>query len=184
MLPDLYLIRHGQSEWNAAGRMQGRLDSPLTALGRAQAAALAPLISGVDAARIASPAGRAQETARILWGDLSFASDDRLTEIDIGEFSGRTRMELETQYPDAFTPSRLGWYDRCPGGEGFAGLHTRCADFLGTLDGPAIVVTHGITLRMLRLLAMGREMAEFEGLRVEQGAVHVIENARHRVLRP
>ena len=66
-LPDLYLMRHGQTVWNAEGRLQGRMDSPLTALGRAQARRQAQLVQGISATRYASTAGRAVETARIVY---------------------------------------------------------------------------------------------------------------------
>ena len=183
MFPDLYLIRHGQSEWNAAGRMQGRLDSPLTALGRAQAAALAPLLAGLVAARVASPQGRAIETARILFGD-DFTTDERLCEIDVGDFSGRTRAEIEITHPGIFETSWLDWYDRCPNGEGYARLSARCAEFLAAMTGPTIAVTHGITLRMLRLHAMGLDLPAFTDLPVAQGGIHVISGGRHEVWHP
>ncbi|MDO5612050.1 MAG: histidine phosphatase family protein [Paracoccus sp. (in: a-proteobacteria)] len=182
MPPDLYLMRHGQTQWNAVGRMQGRLDSPLTAKGRAQAAHLVRLVADVQGLRISSPQGRALETARIVFGN-GFATDDRLAEIDIGDFSGHLDSDLRAAHPAIFAPPRLGWYDRAPGGEGYAGLAARCRTFLADLNGPAIVVTHGITLRMLRLLAMGRDMATFEDMPVEQGAVHVIRRGTHEVWR-
>ncbi|MDO5630950.1 MAG: histidine phosphatase family protein [Paracoccus sp. (in: a-proteobacteria)] len=182
MLPDLYLMRHGQTEWNALGRMQGRLDSPLTVQGRAQATRLARLVEGVQGRYISSPQGRALETARIVFG-AGFATDDRLVEIDIGDFSGHLNSDLRAAHPAIFAPPRLGWYDRAPGGEGYAGLATRCRAFLADLNGPAIIVTHGITLRMLRLLAMGRDMSTFEDMPVEQGAVHVIRSGAHEIWR-
>lgn len=183
MPPDLYLMRHGESEWNAEGRLQGRLDSPLTARGRAQAQHLAGLVAGAGALRISSPQGRALQTAGIVFGDAGFTTDDRLCEIDIGPFAGQRGEDLRAAHPDLFAPPRLGWYDRIPGAEGYAGLAARCRAFLNSLDGPAVIVTHGITLRMLRLLAMGRGMAEFEDLPVEQGGVHVIRGGRHEVWR-
>ena len=76
-LPDLYLMRHGQTVWNAEGRLQGRMDSPLTALGRAQARRQAQLVRGIDAARYASNAGRAVETAGIVYGGQDFRQGAR-----------------------------------------------------------------------------------------------------------
>ncbi|MDO5704795.1 MAG: histidine phosphatase family protein [Paracoccus sp. (in: a-proteobacteria)] len=182
MPPDLYLMRHGQSEWNAQGRMQGRLDSPLTARGRAQAAHLAGLVAGVEGRRMSSPQGRAMETAAIVFGG-GFDTDARLAEIDIGDFSGQLSDDLRAAHPTLFALPCLDWYDHAPGGEGYAGLTARCRAFLDDLTGPAVIVTHGITLRMLRLLAMGRDMADFEDLPVEQGALHVIRSGRHEVWR-
>ena len=183
--PDVFLMRHGQTEWNAAGRMQGWLDSPLTALGRTQAARQAtiigPLLPGL--ARYSSTLGRAEATARIVFGGDDFTRDARLAEIDIGHFSGAMIEDLRPGYPEVFTGGRLDWYDRAPGGEHFVGLETRARAFLDALTGPAIIVTHGITLRMLRRLILGWPIERLADLTVEQGAVHAIRNGRHEVLR-
>ena len=181
---DLYLIRHGQSCWNATGRMQGRLDSPLTDHGRAQARALAPLIAGIEADRVSSPQGRAVESAGLIFGGAAFSTDPRLVEIDIGIFSGRFWPDIQHEAPEIFAPPRLAWYDRCPGGEGFQALERRCADWLASLTGPTIAVTHGVTLRMLRRLALGLGMEIFQDMPVEQGAIHVIRGGEHAVWRP
>ena len=183
MYPDLYLMRHGQTVWNAQGRMQGKLDSPLTALGVAQAEAQARLIAGIEATRFASPQGRAQQTARIVFDGQPFATDPRLAEIDIGDFSGRLYPDLAAEHPALFALDGFGWYDHTPGGEGFSGLMTRARSFLDGLTGPALIVTHGITLRMLRLIAMGWDMSRFEDLQQHQGAVHVVRSGRHEIWR-
>lgn len=183
MYPDLYLMRHGQTEWNLAGRMQGRLDSPLTELGTAQAGQQARLISRITAERYSSPQGRAARTAEIAFGELAFKTDPRLCEIDTGDFTGHSIEELRQSYPEAFTGGSLDWYDRAPQGETFAQLSVRCQSFLDDLTGPALIVTHGITLRMLRVLALGIPLARLEELPVEQGAVHVVRKAAHEVWR-
>lgn len=183
MYPDLYLMRHGQTEWNAIGRMQGRLDSPLTDLGVAQAQAQARLIAGVRATRFASPQGRALQTARIVFAGQPFQTDPRLAEIDIGDFTGQLFDDLQRQQPDLFASSNYDWYDACPGGEGFAGLMARTRAFLDHLTGPALIVTHGITLRMMRMIAMGWDMDRFEELPQHQGAVQVVRGGRHEIWR-
>lgn len=189
--PDLYLMRHGETEWNAAGRMQGRLDSGLTARGRAQAARQARLIADLVAgggrpsgghgwARYASPQGRARQTAALIFDDPVFNGvafgdatesatkrvifDPRLVEIDIGTFSGHLLADLRARHPECFTGGRFDWYDRAPGGEGFAGLETRARAFLDDLTGPALVVTHGITLRMLARIWLGLPQSQFAAL--------------------
>lgn len=183
MYPDLYLMRHGQTLWNAEGRMQGKLDSPLTALGIAQAEAQARLIAGIEAHRFASPQGRAQQTARIVFGGKPFTSDARLAEIDIGDFSGRLYPDLAAAHPALFAREDYGWYDQTPGGEGFSGLMARARSFLDGLTGPSLIVTHGITLRMLRLIAMGWDMSRFAELSQHQGAVQVVRAGRHEIWR-
>lgn len=185
-VPDLYLMRHGQTAWNAEGRMQGRLDSPLTDLGRQQARAQAGLLTGLDGdlLRISSPQGRAVASARIVFGGRPFATDPRLAEIDIGAFSGQLIADLRRRHPAIFLGDRLAWYDRAPGGEHFAGLRARVAAFLDDLPGPAIIVTHGITLRMLRLVATGGPISALGDLPVQQGAVHVLRAGRHETWLP
>ena len=184
MQHDLYLMRHGQTVWNAQGRMQGWLDSPLTELGRRQAEWQAALVADVTgAARYASPLGRAQQTAAIVFGGAEVISDDRLREIDVGDFSGHCYPDLVAAHPHLFGGGRLAWYDRAPGGEGLAALRARAEAFLADLTGPALIVTHGITLRMLRLVALGRPDTLLEDMSVEQGAVHVIRAGQHSVWR-
>ncbi|WP_082724717.1 MULTISPECIES: histidine phosphatase family protein [Paracoccus] len=181
-LPDLYLMRHGQTEWNAEGRMQGRLDSALTPLGVAQARRQAWLLRDLTGlARYASTAGRAQQTACIVFAGADFLSDTRLHEIDIGHFTGRTGEALRAEHPALFAGGALDWYDRAPGGEHFAGLQARVRAFLRELSGPALIVTHGVTLRMLRLEAMGLPLSRLAEMPVLQGAVHLVSQGRHRM---
>lgn len=183
MYPDLYLMRHGQTEWNAQGRMQGWLDSPLTDLGKAQARMQARLVAGVKAQRFASTLGRAQQTAQIVFAGHDFTSDPRLIEIGLGDFSGQTYPDLAARHPSLFSDSRLGWYDHTPGGEGFDALMARSRAFLADLTGPALIVTHGITLRMIRMIAMGWDMSRFEDLPQYQGAVQVVRAGQHEIWR-
>ena len=180
--PDLYLMRHGQTVWNAEGRLQGRMESPLTALGRHQARRQAQLVQGIAATRHASNAGRAVETAQIVYAGQDFRQDARLHEIDIGEFTGRVWAELRTQHPEVTAGGWLDWYDRAPGGELFAGVETRARAFLAELTGPALIVTHGITLRMLRLIAMDLPLSRLGEMPVMQGALHVVSAGQHRMV--
>lgn len=183
MYPDLYLMRHGQTVWNAQGRMQGRLDSPLTALGVEQAKRQAELVAEITAHRVSSPQGRAQQTAEIVFGNKDFTTDERLCEIDVGEFTGEMIENLRLRQPEFFTGTRIDWYNRTPNGENFAMLSARAKDFLDNLTGPTLIVTHRITLRMLRILALGWSISRLEELTVEQGAVHVIKKSEHEVWR-
>ena len=184
--PDLWLMRHGQTEWNAAGRMQGHMDSPLTALGRTQAARqariMAPVLADPGIARIASPLGRAVQTAGIVFGERPYATDPRFREISVGAFEGRTRPELEAAFPELFAESWLGWYDRAPGGERLDGLRARVTAALSDLSGTAAIVCHGITLRMIRLVVLGWPDNRLEELEVRQGAVHLMRDGQHQML--
>lgn len=188
---DLILARHGQTEWNAVQRMQGRLNSPLTPTGRQQAAALGRALARLDVPRFdirISPQGRVVETAAIALRDQGcpIRTDDRLMEIDVGEWSGRLRSELQALRPDLFSddPSqRLAWYDAAPGGEGYVGLKARAASFLADLTGPTIVLTHGITLRMLRSLAACGDDTQFgTGPGIGQGYAFLIRDGQVHIL--
>lgn len=95
------VLRHGQSEWNAAGRWQGWADPPLTPLGEAQARAAAGRLPPVDAI-VASDLVRALRTAELIAGALDIASVERvpaLRERDIGPWSGLTTEEIERGWP-------------------------------------------------------------------------------------
>lgn len=180
--PELYILRHGETHWNAEHRMQGSLNSPLTEQGRAHAAQQAELLEHIDLtgfAVLCSPQGRAFETAAIaLARKVPFVrTDDRLCEITVGEWQGRLRSELKVDGPIEDTPDGpIGLYEHAPGGEGFARLEIRCRDFLDSLTGPAVLITHGITSRMLRatILGIGRDnLAKLPG---GQGVVYHLKN--------
>ena len=118
-LPPIWFLRHGQTEWNLEGRLQGHKDSPLTALGRSQAARQARILPDIlqrvatgAGGCFASPLGRAQETARIALAGRGFVTDPRLSEIATGDWEGRLRAEVATGEGDLFL------YAGAPGGEG------------------------------------------------------------------
>lgn len=179
---DLYLMRHGQTEWNVQGRLQGLLDSPLTPLGIRQARRQAWILRDLlHLPRHASPAGRAQHTARIVFAGRAFQSDARLQEIDIGDLTGRPLAEMQARHRGGASDGWVEWYDHVSGGEGLAALEARVRAFLAGLDGPALIVTHGITLRMLRLVAMGWPLERLAEMEVWQGAVHMVRDGRQRV---
>ncbi|MFC0202506.1 histidine phosphatase family protein [Paracoccus rhizosphaerae] len=181
--PDLWLMRHGETVWNRDGRLHGGLDAPLTALGKRQAGWQADLVCGCLSERFSSPQGRAIETARRVFGGQGFALDADLSEVGIGSFAGRLLDDLRREAPAAFEGPPLSWYDRCPGGEGLHALERRCRGFLERLDGPALIVTHGITLRMLRLLALGQSRERLAEGDMRQGVVYRISGGACAVLR-
>ncbi len=98
--PDLWLVRHGETEWARDGRHTGRTDVPLTDLGRAQARAMAGSLASVPFAMVlSSPLRRAFETARLAgFGDRVEADPD-LMEWDYGSFEGRTTDEIRGEIP-------------------------------------------------------------------------------------
>ncbi|WP_296428560.1 histidine phosphatase family protein [Yoonia sp.] len=176
--PELYILRHGETYWNAENRMQGGLNSPLTQTGKTQAARQAALLSGCDLqgfSAICSPQGRAIETAGIAVACHvpMIRTDDRLREIGVGTWQGRIRdgLMLTARDHDDGPDGPIGFYEHAPGGEGFAALELRCRDFLDGLTGPAVLITHGITSRMLRTIVMGLGRPELGKLPGGQGNV-------------
>jgi broad specificity phosphatase PhoE len=165
----LLLARHGETEWNLAGRWQGHTDIALSATGRGQAAALAERLGnlGVPVARIrSSDLARARETAEIVArrlgvGDLVI--DARLRERAFGVFEGLTRRECEDRYPDVWASYERDRKLIPPGGEPHADVVARLraavADALEPApgDGHAVLlVGHGGSLRLFLADRYGR----------------------------
>lgn len=162
----MLLVRHGETTWNLERRFQGRLDSPLTARGIAQAQAIGRLLASLAEARtapvVASPQGRARHTAEIivkmLGGTNVLRIDERLREHSLGSWDGLTYREVELLLPGVFDGAgRHEWYFRAPDGESYAALAARLGEWLGEQDeaAPTIVVAHGLVSRVLRGLYAG-----------------------------
>jgi probable phosphoglycerate mutase len=104
----ILVVRHGQSEWNAAGRWQGRADIPLTDLGREQARLAAERVGAVDVI-VASTMQRASETASIIAEQIGVGpvlTHEGFAERDVGEWSGLTRAEIEQAWPGFLAEGR------------------------------------------------------------------------------
>ena len=178
MYPEIYVLRHGETLWNSEGRMQGGLNSALTSLGKEHAARQAGILSAVDLSGFAvlcSPQGRAFETAAIALARQvnNIHTDVRLREIEVGEWQGRVRSELAEPGEFKDTPDgALELYERAPGGEGFAALEVRCQEFMTKLQSPSVLVTHGITSRMIRATVLGLGIAGLGEMPGGQGVVY------------
>lgn len=150
MTAEVWLVRHGETEWTCAGRFCGRSDPPLTDRGRDDARALRPLLRGETFDRVvSSPSARARETALLAHGEPEI--DERLVELDFGELEGRSWAECTDELRD-----RLAEYDSfcAPGGESVAALGARVLAALRDLGpGRHLVVTHGGVVRFLTGLA-------------------------------
>ncbi|MEQ6247837.1 histidine phosphatase family protein [Sulfitobacter sp. HNIBRBA3233] len=176
--PDLYVLRHGETAWNAEGRLQGHLDSALTTEGRAQAARQAGILRNIDLSGAdlrSSPQGRAWETARTaLAGRGPIRSEPLLREIGVGAWAGRRRDDIAATWPVPIEGFEL--YEQAPEGEGFAALEARCRLLLQRLDRPTVLVTHGMTSRMIRAIALGLGRAGVADVDGGQGVVFHISN--------
>jgi broad specificity phosphatase PhoE len=153
----VYVARHGETDWNAANRWQGRTDIPLNDSGRAQARALAERLRAAGIATVVtSDLSRAQETGRIVAAELNVALayvDPELRERSFGLFEGLTRAECEAQHAEAWR----AWLEhRTPprGGEASDALRTRMmaavervGEGVAREGAPALVVTHGGAMR-------------------------------------
>ena len=177
--PDILILRHGETEWNRAGRMQGDQDSPLTDTGRAQARRQGVLLaaSGCDGYQwFSSPQGRAWQTATLAnLNGAQITPDARLAEITTGDWTGQSFDDIRAQAPHLFElDDSLHWYDHAPGGEGLASVAARTLAFLETLNGASVIVTHGITSRILRCHLLGQPWETFDQLEGGQGVIYRI----------
>jgi probable phosphoglycerate mutase len=145
---EVWLVRHGETDWSTAGRFCGWSDPPLNDGGRAQARALRAILEGerFDSV-VSSPSIRAVETARLAYGEP--VTDERLRELDFGDLEGSTWAEC----PDDVR-AQLADYETfaAPRGESVGALTARIADALRALGtGKHLVVTHGgVILGLLR----------------------------------
>lgn len=141
----LALVRHGRTEWNALNRFQGQVDIPLDDEGRAQAARTAEALVSFPAGRlVASPLGRAQETARIIGARLELPEPEIVPEVierGYGPFEGASVFETLATHPDHYYPGAEP--EEAVAERGAKALRTLLAD-----ERDAVVVTHGTLLRL------------------------------------
>ena len=155
------LIRHGATAWNAAGRIQGHRDVPLSDAGREQVRGWRLPEGFAQAACITSPLRRALETADLLGFDQP-ATDGRLVEMNWGEFEGRTLAELRAELGPAMQELEESGLDfRPPGGESpreVADRLSACLRSLTETDRDMVLVAHKGILRASLVLSLGWEM--------------------------
>ena len=181
-----YLVRHGETEWNRTGRMQGHLGVPLSAEGRRQATLLAGRLRSVEFSAVyCSDLPRAAETAGIIGAgrNLAITPDSDLREFSYGEWEGLTLEEVETRYPGALAErieagGNLGF--TAPGGESAIDAHQRVRRFStrasASLDARenVLVVAHGGSLRALVVCLLDLADTDFWKFRVDNTAVAVV----------
>src|SRR5712675_484050 len=186
--PTIYYIRHGETAWNAEGRLQGTQDVPLNDLGRRQASQAGNILADLFArdgrdkaslAFVASPLGRARSTMDLVREVLGlppdgYALDDRLREIGYGRWEGSTLAAMQAQDPVLFARRQTEkWTMSPPGGETYASVQLRMRDWYDSLLTDTVAVAHGGTARAL-MVALGHETPQTAAdLPIAQGAVYV-----------
>lgn len=192
----LYVVRHGETEWNVERRLQGRKDSALTQKGLEQAESYGRLLrlelAGVTAVHLcASPLPRARQTASILREMLGVANthyseSDLLMERAAGAWEGMQWDDIEARY-GVDARSRWRHWDACAAdeGESLAQVHARAKAWLSlsrTL--PTVVVTHGVTSRILRGAYLGLDAAATMALEShDHEMIFALHSANVRTLR-
>lgn len=155
----LYLTRHGETDWNKEGRWQGHTDISLNETGRTQARHLAERLAALNIEHVsASDLARAKETAEIVAAQLGLAVvhvDARLRERSFGVFEGLTRQEVSARYPNEWSDYQEDKRVTPPGAEPHEMVISRVREALlhvlatAPPDAPALIVTHGGSLRVL-----------------------------------
>lgn len=166
----LYIIRHGETDWNKDDRIQGRLNSNLTEKGRDNATVLGERLKDIEFAKIiTSPSGRALETTELVRaaGDIDVQKNEMIMEMDMGPWQGLMKSEIREQYPDAYecfmnSPQLYQNEDA----ESFIDIYKRAEDFLHELKsskqtGNLLIVTHGLFIKALFLNIKGIEIKDF-----------------------
>ncbi len=159
----IYVIRHGQTDWNAESRLQGQKDIPLNDFGRQQATGNGVALGGILGADVrhfdfvASPLGRTRETmerVRLAMGlaPEAYRTDERLKEVSFGDWEGHTLPELKRSAPQRIAERRAVKWDFIPPGkdaESYEILSWRIAAWLRDVTKPTVCVSHGGVIRVL-----------------------------------
>lgn len=170
------IARHGETTWNAVGRYQGRLETPLSSLGQAQAQALAAALRGRVGRIISSPLSRCVQTAVPLAAieGLPIETDPLLLEIAHGVWEGRYRSEIAQSAPDFYRRWRRHPETvKFEGGESLADVLERWKTFVAAFDtsGPdTLILTHDVVLRVAVLERTGRGLEHYRELRAPNAA--------------
>ena len=195
-MPTILLFRHGETHWNRLKRIQGHTDapSPLTLKGVGQAQAygrtLQRLTNGEQGWRlVSSPLARCVQTSAVLcetagWDFNRVHFEDRLKEVDTGDFSGWMKSDLEREHPELKKGSGLSaWYFCCPGGETWDDMAARIGEWLRECppDDKVVIVTHGVAGKVLRCVYAGLDPVQTLAEDSPQDALFILRD--HRVER-
>lgn len=187
-MPVLYYVRHGETDFNLEGRLQGRRDTELNAHGRRQAAECGLLlvdlfardqIQAGDLAYVSSPLKRARQTMEVLRATLGldpfeYDIDERLVEIAYGNWEGLTLPEIEAQTMGVLAErDRDKWDFAPPAGESYRQVASRIGDWYASLTRDTVVAAHGGGVRVLMALLHILPEEEATHAPIEQGVVYV-----------
>ena len=191
--PTLYYIRHGQTDWNVAGRLQGRNDQPLNASGRAEAKICGEIlrdllardgIKPADLAYISSPLIRARETMELVRPVLGLPADgyeveEQLTEIAFGEWEGFTIAQLHERDPARIAQREHDkWSFVAPGGESYKHVSERVGRWYASLKRDTVVTAHGGTARGLMAYLGIAKPAAAPLAEIAQSVVYVFQDGQ------
>ena len=184
----VYLIRHGQTDWNKEEIFRGRADVPLNDHGRDEAMALSGYLEGVNVdACYSSPLGRARETAEIIARphSLDVNIDDGIIDVDYGEWQGFSEAKARKNYAETYQR----WLERphhikFPGGESLSAVRKRSLASLeviraGYPDGVVFVVAHRVVTKVVMCAVLGLGNAAFWRIRQDNCAFNVIEYSQN-----
>lgn len=192
----LYLIRHGETQWNAEGRIQGHTDIELNERGMEQARRLAARMpeEGPFDAIYASPLRRAFRTATLIGEALKLTviSDARLIERSLGQLEGLTMSEVKEKFPQV----HLAWHEggirpHIPGEESRESFVERAGGFLGDLrakhrQGRVLAITHGGTINMLLMTGLNLDPERPLPFHIDNASLNIVQwgerGARLRLL--
>ncbi|MGL5137242.1 MAG: histidine phosphatase family protein [Beijerinckiaceae bacterium] len=191
MIPHtIFFIRHGETDWNAEGRMQGQKDIPLNELGRVQAVEAGQLLRGLhpqpdDLEWWVSPLGRTRETADLARNAIglhptTYKTDDRLKEITFGRWEGMTWKEIRRSDPGgAARRDKDKWGTVAPDGESYDMLAARVRAFLPTVRRDTVLVSHGGVGRVLMHILGAAVPAKVVNEDIWQGRVLIFREGRY-----
>jgi probable phosphoglycerate mutase len=187
----LFFIRHGETDWNLEGRLQGQRDIPLNDLGRIQAEEAGRRLQGLvarpeDLDYVASPMSRTRETMEILRAAIglhptAYRLDERLREITFGDWEGLTWKQVRKAHPDAAQArERDKWGYVPPAGESYAMLAERVRPIIGDLTRDTVIVSHGGVARAFLANLCGVARSDAPRVDIWQGKVLVFEGRGYR----
>ena len=192
-MPVLYYVRHGETDFNSQGRLQGRRDTVLNTDGRRQAAECGVLLGDLfvrdhrraqDFKYVSSPLKRARETMEIVRAMLgleahNYEVDARLIEIAYGEWEGLTLHEIETRNASVLSArERDKWDFAPPGGESYRELADRIGNWYRPLTADTVVAAHGGGVRALMAIPNIVPEEQATHAQIEQGVVYVFADGK------